>query len=71
MVISSISPVIGPSNLVFNVEAQDYASYVFSKNNAGLSLDTIDSEDFLEWLEILDEENSTITNIGNYILERG
>ena len=71
MVISSFAPVIGPENLIYNVEAQDYASYVFSKNNAGLNLDTFQDEDFLEWLELIEEQDTTITNIGNYILERG
>jgi hypothetical protein len=48
MVITSYSPVIGTENLVYNIECQDYASYVFARNNAGLTLDTIEDEDFLD-----------------------
>jgi hypothetical protein len=48
MVISSFSVIIGPENNVFSINAQDYASYAFSKNNAGLTLNTIEDEDFLD-----------------------
>jgi hypothetical protein len=48
MVITSYSPVIGSENLVYNIECQDYASYVFARNNVGLTLDTIDDEDFID-----------------------
>ena len=46
MVITSFSPVIGSENIIYEIEAQDYASHTFSKNNAGLTLDTIEDEDF-------------------------
>jgi hypothetical protein len=48
MVISSFSPVIGPENTIYEIEAQDYASYAFARNNAGLTLDTIEDEDFAD-----------------------
>jgi hypothetical protein len=48
MVITSYSPVIGSENIIYEIEAQDYASYTFSRNNAGLTLDTIDDEEFLD-----------------------
>lgn len=71
-VISSYSLEDGKDNFIYNVEARDYVSYTWSKNNAGLNLDTIDDQDFLDWMDkVADSEDTTITNIGNYILERG
>jgi hypothetical protein len=74
MVITSYTPVVGSENSIFRIKAQDYASYNFTRNNAGLNLDTIEDEEFLDWLEqnfsINDRKTNTI-NIGNYILERG
>jgi len=71
MVISSFSVIIGPENNVFSINAQDYASYAFSKNNAGLTLNTIEDEDFLDWLDLQTPSTTTITNIANYVLQRG
>jgi hypothetical protein len=48
MIISSFNVNIGPENNIFDITAQDYASYAFSKNNAGLTLNTIEDEDFLD-----------------------
>ena len=74
MVITSYTPVVGSENSIFRIKAQDYASYNFTRNNAGLNLDTIEDDEFLDWLEqnfsINDRKTNTI-NIGNYILERG
>jgi hypothetical protein len=53
MVITSYSPVIGSENLVYNIECQDYASYVFARNNVGLTLDTIEDEDYSDWINLL------------------
>lgn len=73
MVISSFSPVIGSENIIYEIEAQDYASYTFSRNNAGLTLDTFEDEEFLDWLRFYSSSNPTPTveNIANHILERG
>ena len=73
MVISSFSPVIGSENIIYEIEAQDYASYTFSRNNAGLTLDTFGDEEFLDWLRFYSSSNptSTVENIANHILERG
>lgn len=38
----------GTENFIYSVNAQDYVSYVFSRNNAGLNLDTIEDQDFWE-----------------------
>lgn len=72
MVISSFSPVIGPENTIYDIEAQDYASYAFARNNAGLTLDTIGDEDFEDWMK----QRSIafppkIKNIADHILQRG
>jgi len=71
MVISSFRVVIGSEQNILEVSAQDYASYVFSKNNAGLTLNTFEDEDFLDWLESQSNTDTTITNIANYVLQRG
>ena len=52
MAITSFSPVIGSENIIYEIEAQDYASYTFSRNNAGLTLDTFEDEEFLDWLRL-------------------
>jgi hypothetical protein len=46
MVITSFSPVIASENAIYEIQAQDYASHAFARNNAGLILDTIEDEDF-------------------------
>ena len=50
MVIVSYNYDYAKENKIYNIEAQDYASYVFSRNNVGLTLDTIHDEIFLDWL---------------------
>ena len=61
--------VLGRDNL-FTASAQDYG-YVFARNNVGLTLDTIDDEDFGNGLKsaFFNQGITTITNVGNYILE--
>jgi len=72
MVITSYSPVIGSENLTYNIECQDYASYAFSRNNVGLSLDTISDDDFIDWLQLIfDTDIPEVESITKYILERG
>ena len=71
MVISSFRVTIAPENNIYEIEAQDYASYAFSRNNAGLTLNTIEDEDFLDWLELQTPSTTTITNIAKYVLQRG
>jgi len=71
MVISSFRVVVAPEKNILEVTAQDYASYAFSKNNAGLTLNTFQDEDFLDWLELQSTTTTTISNIANYILQRG
>lgn len=71
MVISSFRVIIAPENNIYEILAQDYASYAFSRNNAGLTLNTIADEDFLDWLELETPSTTTITNIAKYVLERG
>lgn len=71
MVISSFRVTIAPENNIYEISAQDYASYAFSRNNAGLTLNTIEDEDFLDWLELETPSTTTITNIAKYVLERG
>lgn len=71
MAISSIAEGQGESNKIFEVEAQDYASYIYSKNNAGLSFDSFEDEDFLRKLKRRSIEKPTIIDIAEYVLERG
>lgn len=71
MVITSVSPVIGSTNVIYNISAVDYASFVFARNNAGLTLNTITDENFLNWLDDSSYSSTNITSIGTYILEKG
>lgn len=73
MVITSYSHQVTGENKIYNVEAQDYASFVFAKNNAGLTLDTFADFDFLDWLEYRygSEARPTVKIIADHILERG
>lgn len=73
MVITSYSHQVTGENKIYNVEAQDYASFVFAKNNAGLTLDTFEDFDFLDWLEYRygSEARPTVKIIADHILERG
>jgi len=70
MAITSFSTEIGAENLIYNVEAIDYASSMFSKNNVGLILDSFDSPDYLDFKK---KRSLTDSNevLANYILERG
>lgn len=51
LIISSISPEGHSDNIAWNISATDLFSFIFSKNNTELVLDTIESESFLEWME--------------------
>ena len=51
MAITSYSYAPGTENKIYEITAQDYASYVFSKNNVGLTFDTFTDENFLDWLK--------------------
>lgn len=66
LVISSISPEGNSDNIIYNITATDYVSYIFSKNNIGLTFDTLTDE---EWINL--EVDNNIYNIGNYLLRRG
>jgi len=44
-IITSISPVGKTDNIVYEVSAQDYASFRFSRNNIGLTFDSIEDEE--------------------------
>jgi len=46
LIISSISLNIQKENNIFSITAQDYASYVWSKNNTGLNFDSLTDEEF-------------------------
>jgi len=70
MAITSFSTVIGPDNIIYQVEAQDYASSMFSKNNAGLTVDTITSLDYMDFKNQRSFSDSNEV-VANYILERG
>lgn len=71
MVITSVTPNIGSDNVIYSITANDYASFVFARNNAGLNLDTISDENFLNWLKDSSYTETNISSIGTYILERG
>lgn len=65
LIITSISPENQLHNIVYNISAQDYASYYFSRNGIGLEFSSFEDEDFLE-----EGISSTITGIGNHILRK-
>ena len=75
MAISSYSIEPAMENAIYTIEAQDYASFIFARNNAGLTLDTALDEDFWEWLEqyteLPSDEAPGIEDIANHILYRG
>ena len=64
MAITSYSPVIGSENIIYEIEAQDYASYTFSRNNAGLTLNTFEDEEFLDWLRLYGK--TTMNFLGSF-----
>ena len=66
LIVSSIVPVLNSSNNLYNVTAQDYASYIWSRNNTGLNFDSFTNEEFID-LNL--ELNSK--NIANYLLSKG
>lgn len=65
-IISEISPETNSDNTIFRITAEDYASYIFTRNNSDLEFDSFESDDFLK----LDMEPNTYS-IGNYLLDRG
>lgn len=65
-IISSISPEGKPSNIIYNITATDYFSYIARRNNIGLNLDSIEDG---EWLDL--ELRNDLASLGNYILTRG
>jgi hypothetical protein len=65
LVITSISPEGSQENILYNIAAEDYASYVFSKNKVGLDIDTFEDEDFLDWIG---DRETTAKNIIDFIL---
>ena len=72
LIVTSISPEGYGENIIFNVTAVDFGSYVFAKNNVELTLNTRTDEDFLEWLETKYSTNiSTAGKIIEYILTLG
>ena len=75
MAINSYSIEPGVENSIYSIQAQDYASFIFTRNNAGLNLDTALDEEFWDWLEINTELNENegpgIIDIANHILYRG
>jgi hypothetical protein len=52
-IITSISPEGRKENIKYNISATDYATFIFSRNNIGLNIDTMDS---IEWTEQLESE---------------
>lgn len=71
-IISQISPFEGSDENedYFRITAEDYASFIFSRNNVGLNLNTIEDEEYFEWLEENGLEG-TVRDIITYILIRG
>jgi len=66
LIISSINVNLQKENNIYNVTAQDYASYVWSKNNIGLNFDSLTDEEFNN-LEI----DYNLYNTASYLLSRG
>ena len=71
MIITNIQESRKEFNKIYEIEAQDYASAIFLKNNVGLYLDTFEDEDFLNIMKKDAVEKPTVEDIANYILERG
>ena len=59
-IISSIAPEGSNDNIMWSIEATDYLSFIFSKNNTELTLDTLNDEDYFDWLEETKETEKTI-----------
>ena len=53
MVITTIKPNTGGKgiNRILDIEARDYASYAFARNNVGLFFDTFEDEDYNNFIE--------------------
>lgn len=69
-IISSISPKEENKEEFFEVVAEDYASFVFTRNNVGLNLDTFADEDYYNWL-IENQLKGQVKDLLKYILIRG
>lgn len=71
-VISSIGPVEGETENedFFEVVAEDFASFIFSRNNVGMTLDTMVDDDYIEWLDS-EGFDGNAKDLVNYILVRG
>ena len=71
-VISSIGPVEGETENedFFEVVAEDFASFIFSRNNVGMTLDTMVDDDYIEWLDS-NSLDGNAEDLVNYILVRG
>lgn len=65
-IIISITPESKGDNIIYNISAQDYFNFKISRNNVGLSFDTLDDQ---EWNDL--EVDGNIYYIGNYLLKRG
>lgn len=71
-VISSIGPVERETENedFFEVVAEDFASFIFSRNNVGMALDTMVDDDYIEWLDS-EGLDGNAEDLVNYILVRG
>ena len=65
-IITSVTPNFFSDSLVFSITCQDYASYVWSKNNSGLEFDSFTDEEMLRF-----DLDTNAYNIGNYLISRG
>ena len=60
-----------PKGKRFDLQCQEYASFVFSRNNVGLTIDTFE-EFYWDWLEYTSfPKKLGIKALGTWILERG
>lgn len=66
-IIIQVAPQLNKENNLYNITCQDYASYVWSRNNSGLVFDSLIDEEYNDVLSL----NSNIFNISNYLLIRG
>lgn len=70
-VINSISPTSYETNMVLNVSCVEWFSFIMSRNNIGLTLDTMDtSSEYWEWLE-REGLIHNVSSIVKYILFKG
>jgi len=66
-IIIGVTPQLNKENNTYSVNCQDYASYIWSKNNTGLSFDSLTDEEYNDTLGL----SSNLLNMANYILSRG